>query len=337
MMSFADPYFLLLLPLLPIVAWYASWVRRSRSGALRFSDLSRFKKIRPSTSLRWRHSVMALRLLALAFLIIAAARPQSRESILENNYTEGVDILLALDCSGSMQAMDLDYQKRTRLDVAKEVTEDFILKRTSDRIGLVIFAGDAYTQCPMTLDYGVLLEILKSVTISMDGTIPDGTAIGLATARCLKRLENSQTKSKVIVLLTDGENNAGSIDPLQAANIAKIQDVKIYTIGTGSKSGEAPYLVNSPLFGQTFHKQPVKIDEKTLEEMASLTGGEYFRASDQQDLRNIFNEIDKLEKTEIEDLGEHRYHEHFPLFGILALASLLFEMILSQTRYRILP
>ena len=336
-MRFADPYFLLLLPLLPLVAWYASWVRRKRSGALRFSDLSRFKKIRPSRSLRWRHSVMFLRLLTLALLIIAAARPQSRESILVNNYTEGVDILIALDCSGSMSAMDLDYKKRTRLDVAKEVTADFIKKRTSDRIGLVVFAGDAYTQCPMTLDYGVLLEILKSVSIGMDGTIPDGTAIGLATARCLKRLENSQTKSKVIILLTDGENNAGSIDPLQAANIAKIQNVKIYTIGTGSTTGEAPYLVNSPLFGEIFQNQQVRIDEKTLQEMAKITGGQYFRASDQQDLKEIFNEIDQLEKSKIEDLGEHRYREHFPLFCLLALITLLLEVFLSQTRFRVLP
>ncbi len=337
MFRFADPYFLLLLPLLPLVAWYASWVRRSRSGALRFSDLSRFKKIRPSRSLTWRHSVRLLRLLALALLIVAMARPQSRESVLENNYTEGVDILIALDCSGSMSAMDLDYQKRTRLDVAKEVTDDFIKKRNSDRIGLVVFAGDAYTQCPMTLDYGVLLEILKSVSIGMDGTIPDGTAIGLATARCLKRLENSQTKSKVVILLTDGENNAGNIDPLQAANIAKIQNVKIYTIGTGSTSGMAPYLVSSPLFGEIFQPQPVKIDEETLEEMATLTGGQYFRASDQQDLRNIFDEIDKLEKTEIEDLGEHRYREHFPILALMGLVFLLFELFLSQTRYRVLP
>lgn len=337
MLRFADPYFLLLLALLPLMAWIAQRVRRSRRGALRFSDLSRFKKIRPSASLRWRHSVMVLRLLALAFLVIAAARPQSREISLENNYTEGVDILIAFDCSGSMAAMDLDFQKRTRLDVAKEVTHDFIKKRTNDRIGLVVFAGDAYTQCPMTLDSGVLLQILESVTIGMDGTIPDGTAIGLAVARCLKRLENSQSKSRVIVLLTDGENNAGNIDPIQAANIAKIQGVKIYTIGTGSKEGSAPYLVNSPLFGQIFQSQPVKIDEETLEQMAALTGGEYFRASDQKELRNIFNEIDKLEKTEIEDLGQHRYQEHFPLFGLLALASLLAEVILSQTRFRILP
>ncbi|MCA9445992.1 MAG: VWA domain-containing protein, partial [Candidatus Omnitrophica bacterium] len=284
-----------------------------------------------------RHSVMALRLIALALLIVAAARPQSRETILENNYTEGVDILLALDCSGSMSAMDLDFKKRTRLDVAKEVTEDFIKKRNSDRIGLVVFAGDAYTQCPMTLDYGVLLEILKSVSIGMDGTIPDGTAIGLATARCLKRLENSQTKSKVVILLTDGENNAGSIDPLQAAIFNNTQTAEIYTIGTGSTSGEAPYLVQSPLVGEFFQNQPVRIDEETLEKMATMTGGEYFRASDQQQLRNIFNEIDQLEKTKIEDLGEHRYIEHFPLFTMMAMGMILLEVFLSQTRFRILP
>jgi Ca-activated chloride channel family protein len=337
MFSFADPQFLFLLALVPMVFLIAKVVRRRRSGALRFSDLGRLKKIRPSASLKLRHSTLFLRLLALSFLVVAAARPQTSETLFEVDYTEGVDILIALDCSSSMQAMDLDYKKRTRLDVAKEVTADFIEGRTTDRLGLVVFAGDAYTQCPMTLDHGVLVEILKNTSITMDNTIPDGTAIGLATARCLKRLENSQAKSRVVVVLTDGENNAGSIDPLQAATIAKELGIKIYTIGTGSRSGVAPVQVNHPLFGTSWGRQEVELDEKTLREMAETTGGQYYRAGDQDELKGVFAAIDQLEKTKIEDLGQHRYRELFSLFTLLAMAGLLFEFLLSQTLYRVLP
>jgi len=336
-MRFADPLFLLLFLLLPCIPWYRERLRKRRRGALRFSDLGRFKKIRPSTSLKVRHSVTVLRLIALSLLIIAAARPQTSESILENDYTEGVDILLALDCSGSMQAMDLDYQKRTRLEVAKEVIANFVKKRTSDRIGLVVFAGDAYTQCPMTLDYAVLLEVLKGVEITMGETIPDGTAIGLATGRCLKRLENSETKSRVVILLTDGVNNAGELDPLTAARIAKQLGVKIYTVGAGSRDGYAPFKVSHPFFGDTWTKQEVQIDVQTLTEMAEITDGRFFRAGDEGELERIFAEIDRLEKTEIEDLGEHRYRELFTVFAGLALAALLLEILLSQTIYRVLP
>ena len=336
-MRFADPLILLLLFLLPLLLWYREWVRRTRRGALRFSDLGRLRKIRPSASVKLRHSVTFLRLLALALLIIAAARPQTSEQILQSNYAEGVDILIALDCSGSMQAMDLDLRKRNRLDVAKELTADFISKRPSDRIGLVVFSGDAYTQCPMTLDHDVLLEILKGVSLTMGGTIPDGTAIGLATARCLKRLENSQAKSRVIVLLTDGMNNAGEIDPLQAANIAKIQGVKIYSIGTGSRSGSAPVWVEHPFLGGGWQNVAVDLDEKSLTEMADVTKGKYFRAGDRNELKGIFDEIDRLERTQFEDLGEHRYRELFGFFAGLAVACLLLEILLSQTVYRVLP
>jgi Ca-activated chloride channel family protein len=337
MIRFADPMFFLLFALLPLVVWLAYWIRKQRRGALRFSDLGRFKRIRSSGSVRRRHTVMALRLIALSLLILAAARPQTSETLLETDYTEGVDILIALDCSGSMQAMDLDYKKKNRLDVAKEVTADFIQKRSSDRIGLIVFAGDAYTQCPMTLDYSVLLDILKLVTIGMDGTIPDGTAIGLATARCLKRLENSQTKSKVVVLLTDGMNNTGEVSPMQAATIAAQIGIKIYTVGTGSLSGVAPVKVSHPLFGTSWQAQSVDLDEKTLTEMANMTGGKYFRAGDRKELEQIFEEIDKLETTKIEGLGEHRYHEVFGLFALLALCALVLEVVLSQTVYRTLP
>jgi Ca-activated chloride channel family protein len=336
-MRFADPMLLLLFLLLPLLLFYRERLRKRRRGALRFSDLGRFKKIRTSSSVNLRHSVTAARFVGLSLLIIAAARPQTSESIFENDYTEGVDILVALDCSGSMQAMDLDFKKRSRLDVAKDLTADFIKKRSSDRIGLVVFAGDAYTQCPMTLDYSVLLEVLKSCSITMGNTIPDGTAIGLATARCLKRLENSQAKSRVIVLLTDGMNNAGEIDPLQAANIAKIQGVKIYTIGTGSRSGSAPVWVEHPLLGGRWMNQPVDLDEKTLTDIAETTKGRYFRVGDEKELRETFAEIDRLEKTEFKDLGEHRYRELFSIFTALAIASLLIELVLGHTIYRVLP
>jgi len=336
-MRFADPVFLLLLALLPFVAWCAQWLRKKRRGALRFSDLGRFKKIGPSASVHLRHCVLVLRVLVLSLLILAAARPQTSETLLETDYTEGVDILIALDCSSSMQAMDLEYMKRNRLEVSKDVTADFIKKRKSDRIGLVVFAGDAYTQCPMTLDYGVLLEVLKNVDITMGGTIPDSTAIGLATARCLKRLENSQTKSKVVILLTDGMNNAGQIQPLQAANIAKQVGIKIYTIGAGSRSGVAPILVQHPLLGQDWQAQRVELDERLLTEMANVSGGRYFRAGDREELEDIFNQIDRLEKTKIEDLGEHRYNELFSVFALFALGAFFLELALGQTVYRVLP
>lgn len=336
-MRFADPMFFLLLALLPLLVWFAQWIRKQRRGALRFSDLGRFKRIRSSGSVRRRHTVLALRLAALALLIIAAARPQTAETLLETDYTEGVDILIALDCSGSMQAMDLEYKKKNRLDVAKEVTADFIQKRNSDRIGLIVFAGDAYTQCPMTLDYSVLLDILKTVEIGMDGTIPDGTAIGLAVARCLKRLENSQAKSKVVILLTDGMNNTGDVAPIQAATIASQLGIKLYTVGTGSKSGVAPVQVSHPLFGTSWQAQAVDLDEGTLTEMANMTGGKYFRAGDRSELEGIFEEIDRLETSKIEGLGEHRYHEVFGLFALLALGALVLETILAQTVYRTLP
>ncbi len=336
-MRFADPLILLLLLLLPVLLWCREWIRKKRRGALRFSDLGRLRKIRPSASIKLRHSVTALRLLALALLIIAAARPQTSEQILQANYAEGVDILIALDCSGSMQAMDLDLKKRNRLDVAKELTADFISKRPNDRIGLVVFSGDAYTQCPMTLDHDVLLEILKGVSLTMGGTIPDGTAIGLATARCLKRLENSQAKSRIVVLLTDGMNNAGEIDPLQAANIAKIQGVKIYAIGTGSRSGSAPVWVEHPFLGGGWQNVDVDLDEKSLTEMSDVSQGKYFRAGDQKELKSIFGEIDKLERTQFEDLGEHRYRELFGIFAGLAALCLLLELLLGQTIYRVLP
>lgn len=336
-MRFADPLFLLLLLLIIPLLWYMEWLRRNKRGALRFSDLGRFRKIKPSSSLKKRHVVTFLRILALALLICAAARPQTSEQILQSNYTEGVDIIIALDCSGSMQAMDLDYRKRNRLDVAKEVTAEFVKHRLSDRIGLVVFAGDAYTQCPMTLDHDVLLEILKGVSITMGGTIPDGTAIGLATARCLKRLENSQAKSRVVVLLTDGMNNSGEIDPLQAANIAKIQGVKIYTIGTGSRSGVAPVWLEHPLLGGGWTNQPVELDEKVMSDMADMTKGRYFRAGDQKELKGVFDEIDRLERTKFEDLGEHRYHELFGYLVAAALLCLLLELILAHTIYRVLP
>lgn len=336
-MRFADPLLLLLVLLLPFLVAYARYQRRRRSGALRFSDLSVFKKIRPSRSLVYRQVVPAARILALLLLVVAMARPQSYKTALQNDYTKGVDILVAFDVSGSMQAMDLDFKKRSRLDVAKEVTADFVKQRKNDRIGLVVFAGDAYTQCPMTLDHGVLLELLNAVSITMNQTIPDGTAIGLSLARCLKRLENSAAKSRVVVLITDGMNNAGEITPLQAANIARIQNVKVYTVGVGSRSGFAPMLVNHPLLGSTWTQQPVDIDEKTLSEIAESTGGRYYRAGDEAELKDIFTAINELETSKLESLGEHRFKELFHYLAILALVLLVLEMILCHTIYRVLP
>jgi Ca-activated chloride channel family protein len=336
-MRFADPFLLLLLVLVPVVWSLRKIIQRYRRGALRFSDVARLKRIHPSVIVRMRPLIQLLRVTVFVLLILALARPQSSESILKTDYTQGVDIVLALDCSSSMSAMDLDFRKRNRLEVAKEVCGDFIRKRTSDRLGLVVFAGDAYTQCPMTLDYGVMQDILSQVSITMNGTIPDNTAIGLAVARCLKRLENSEAKSRVIILLTDGMNNAGEVEPLQAANIAKTLGVRLYTIGAGSRSGVAPVLQEDPLFGTTWRQTRVEIDDRLLTEMADQTGGKYYRAGDMQELREIFRDIDQLEKTEFKDLGQHRYYEQFVWFALAALILVILEIGLAQTRFRTLP
>jgi len=264
------------------------------------------------------------------FFIVAFARPQAGTENREVA-TETIDIMLALDVSGSMKAED--FKPQNRLYVAKEEIKKFVSKRTSDRIGLVIFAASSFTQCPLTLDYSILLTFLEQVKFGM---VKDGTAIGMALANCINRLRESPSKSKVIILLTDGVNNAGQIDPLTAAGIAKTMEVKIYTIGVG-KPGNAMYPVNDPIFGKRYVYLPNEIDEKSLREIAERTGGKYFRARSEKELEEIYEEIDSLERTEIKVSEYVQYRELFPPFVYFGLLFLIMEILLGQTLFRKIP
>jgi len=239
--------------------------------------------------------------------------------------------MLALDVSGSMKAED--FKPQNRLYVAKEEIKHFVSKRVSDRIGLVVFSASSFTQCPLTLDYGILLTFLDQVKFGM---IKDGTAIGMALANCINRLRDSKSKTKIIILLTDGINNSGEIDPLTAAGIAKTMGVKIYTIGVG-KPGNAMYPVDDPIFGKRYVYMPNEIDEDVLTEIAEKTGGKYFRARSEKELEQIYDEIDSMEKTEIKVKQYVQYRELFILFVYFGLGMLVLEILLGQTIFRKVP
>jgi Ca-activated chloride channel family protein len=326
--TFAYPwvlYFLLVIPLM--LAWY--WFQgRQKQPSITYSSLGIFKDIAFSWRERFRHIPIILRVLAVALLIVALARPQNFSSG-ENIYTEGIDIAMVLDISGSMLAEDL---KPNRIEAAKNVIDNFIRGRTSDRIGLVIFARDSFTQCPLTVDYHVLRNLLSQVK---SGMIEDGTAIGNAIANGVNRLKNSKSKSKIIILLTDGVNNAGEVDPVFAAQIAKTFGIRIYTIGVGTH-GEAPYPVQTP-FGTRYQMIPVDIDESVLKQISSITGGEYFRATDNRTLKEIYDKIDKLEKSRVEITSYRNAEELF--YGWLGggLLLLVLELGLSKSIFRRLP
>jgi len=330
MFTFADPYFLLLLMIIPVlIAWYVKVHVRQR-GVVRFSNLAVLSKLRTSPKLRLRHSLFVLKMAALALVIIGMARPQS--SFQEQEVlTEGIDIVIALDISSSMQAED--FKPKNRLETAKVVAKDFIEGRTNDRIGMVVFAGRSYTQCPLTLDYGILVSFLEKIDIGM---IEDGTAIGMAIANSVNRLRDSKAKSKVVILLTDGRNNRGELDPITASQVAQSLDVKIYTVGMG-KRGQALYPVNDPIFGKRYVFMPVEIDEDMLQKIAVNTGGRYFRATDEKKLTEIFEEIDEMEKTKIEIKEYTRYSEEFGWFVIPALGLFLLQILLSNTVFRKIP
>ncbi|MCB1034865.1 MAG: VWA domain-containing protein, partial [Acidobacteria bacterium] len=310
--------------------------RQRKAAAVRFSSLQTLSRLKPSKSLLLRRLVLGLRVLTLGLLILAMARPQTGRKQTQVR-TEGIDIVLVLDTSGSMQALDLDGDKaiakrRNRLEVAKSVVEEFIKKRDNDQIGLVVFGDQAFTQCPLTLDHGIVATFLERIEIGVAG---DGTAIGSALGTAVKRLKDSEAKSKVIILLTDGRNNAGSLSPGKAAEIAKTFGIKVYTIGAGTR-GKAPFLVDS-FFGQQVVYEAVQIDEGTLEAIAKETGGAYFRAQDESALASIYDEIDQLEKTEITMHTYMEYNERFRWFVLPALGLLLLEVGLLGTRFRKLP
>lgn len=330
MLHFANPWFLLLAALIPLLLWRYFSSKRLGRGSLRFSSTMAMEGMRPAWTVRMRHVLFGMKLAGLALLVVAMARPQ-RGIEEEEVLTEGVDIIVALDASGSMAAED--FEPRNRLFVAKLVVGEFIEGMRHDRVGLVVFAGKAFTRCPLTLDYGVLLNILEDVRL---GTIEDGTAIGSALTTALNRLRESKAKSKVIVLVTDGVNNRGEIQPLDAARMAQALGTKIYTVGVGSR-GTARFPVNDPTYGNIYVNLPVEIDEASLARIAQATGGVYYRATDRPSLERIFQEIARLEKTKIEVKSYTHYNELFSKLLVPALGLLLAGVAAEATRFGKLP
>lgn len=331
-LTFAQPYWLLLLLALPLLAWLRR--RLARESAFLYSSVQLVKGVIGLQRSPASVILSYLRWLALALLIIGMARPQRGEG--ETSVSaSGVDIVVALDLSGSMAAEDfqLNNQRVNRVVIAKDVIEKFVDKRPNDRIGLVAFAGRAYIAAPLTLDHGFLLQNLERLNL---GTIEDGTAIGSALSAALNRLRDIQSKSKIVILMTDGQNNAGKVPPLTAAEAAETLGVKVYTIGVGTR-GTAPMPQIDPFGRKMYVQVPVDIDEDTLEQMAKRTGGKYYRADNADALRNIYAEIDQLEKTEIEVKKFQRYQELFPWVVLPGLVLLLLELGLAHTVWRKLP
>ena len=331
-MELRSPLFILLAIPVVLILFYAR--KKDKSGAISFSSGGLFQGLKETFRLRLARNILFLRLTGLILIILALSRPVSpvADSRIES---EGIDIVLALDCSTSMLAEDfkLSGGRQNRLEVVKQVVKEFVKARESDRIGITAFAARAYTVCPLTLDYGWLLENLSRV---QTGMIEDGTAIGSGLASALNRLKDSKAKSKVVILLTDGRNNTGDIAPSTAAEAAKALKIKVYTIGAGTK-GLAPYPVKD-FFGNTAYQSiEIDIDEDTLKDIADKTQGRYFRATDTESLREIYKEIDRMEKTEIEEKGFLEYNELFPFFLLPGIGLLFLEIVLSNTVLRKIP
>ena len=318
-MSFASPgYLFLLLFLIPVVGWYIYELHKA-DASVQMSSASTLKRSARSWRVYLLHVPFVLRVAAITLLSIALARPQLTNRW-SSESTEGIDIMMALDISGTMQAEDL---KPNRLEAAKQVASDFVIARPNDQIGLVVFAGESFTQCPLTTDHAVLVNLFKSVKFGM---IEDGTAIGLGLANAVNRMKDSPTKSKVIILLTDGSNNRGDIDPLTAAEIAKTFGIRVYAIGVGSH-GQARVPVQTPM-GVQYITMDSEFDETTLQNIASTTGGQYFRATDNNSLKQIYEQIDQLEKTKLRVREYAKHTDTFAPFLIAALLCLLAEILL---------
>jgi Ca-activated chloride channel family protein len=330
-MRFAHPLFLIILLLVvPVAAWLE--FTRKRRATLRFSDASPIEGINPSPRVKLRFLPKYLRFAALVLALIALARPQAGTRSQEI-YNQGIDIMLVLDTSSSMKA--IDFKPSNRLEAAKKVAKEFVGGREFDRIGIVVFSGSAYTQCPLTVDHEAVLNFIDSTEIGM--TEGDGTAIGSAIATAANRLKNSTAKSKVMILLTDGRNNMGDIDPLTASQAAATLGIRIYTIGAGQPGG-ALYPVDDPFYGRQYVKIPEQeLDEVTLSKIADTTGGRYFRATDSASLAGIFKTINSMEKSEVKTLKYVSYNELFGYFLWPALALLGFEILLSGLWLRTIP
>jgi Ca-activated chloride channel family protein len=323
--SFAHPWAFMLLILKPVVLWWRDWTKNRAHPVLRLSTTSGLQHLQPSLRVRMRPLLNILRALAIIALVVALARPQS-SSVTENVDSEGIDIVMALDVSGSMLAEDF---KPNRIEASKKLAADFINGRQGDRIGLVVFSGESFTQCPVTIDHRVLLEQVSAIE---SGVLVDGTAIGDGLATAVDRIRNAKGKSRVVILLTDGVNNAGKIGPELALEIAKTYKVRVYTIGVGSQ-GEAPMLVQTPMGAQRI-MQPVQIDEVLLRKIARETGGFYYRATDNNSLKAIYEKIDKLEKTKVEVSSYKHYAELFFPFALLAIFCIGLEGLLRWTWLR---
>lgn len=329
-MIFANPsYIYLLLLLIPLIGWYF-WKMRKNQASVEMSSSQAFDAPKAVTAKVYlRHVPFVLRMIAIALVIVILARPQSTNSW-QNSSTEGIDIMMAIDISSSMLAQDL---RPNRLEAAKNVAAAFINGRPNDNIGLVVFSAESFTQCPLTTDHAILLNLFKNI---QSGMIEDGTAIGLGLANAVSRIKDSQAKSKVIILLTDGSNNRGEIAPVTAAEIAKTFGIRVYTIGVGTK-GEAPYPFRLP--GGIIQTQmiPVDIDEPTLKQIATTTGGQYFRATDNASLKEIYSEIDQMEKTKISVREYSKKQEEYKNIALLLLALLLLELLLKHTLLKKIP
>lgn len=325
---FANPEFLYgLIIIIPMVVWYILKDEKGHSS-IQISSLRAFKTTPYTYKHFLRHLLFGFRMLVLALLIVMLARPQSTNNW-EDKTTEGIDIVIALDISSSMLARDF---KPDRLEASKDVAIQFISGREDDRIGLVIFSGESFTQCPLTTDHAVLINLFHEVK---QGMIDDGTAIGMGLATSINRLKDSKAKSKVIILLTDGVNNMGSISPLTAAQIAAKFGIRVYTVGVG-RNGYAPYPVQT-MFGVQYQNQEVKIDEETLKQISKITDGKYFRATNNQKLIDIYKEIDKLEKSKIEVKKYSNKNDEFVPLAFIVIFLLLFDLIVRNTVLKTIP
>jgi len=327
-MILANPtYLFLLLLIIPITAWYVI-KRKKQHVTIQVSNTFAIATTKKTWKTKLEHLPFILRMLVFALVVVVLARPQSTNSW-ENVTTEGIDIIITIDVSSSMLAEDL---KPNRLEAAKKVASTFIAGRPNDNIGLVVFSAESYTQCPLTTDHTVLMNLFNGIK---SGIIEDGTAIGLGLANGINRIKESQAKSKVIILLTDGTNNRGDIDPITAAEIAKTFGVRVYTIGIGTK-GKAPYPFQTA-YGVQYQNIDVVIDEEPLRQIASITGGEYYRATSNSSLKQIYTQIDKLEKTKFNVQEYSKKNEEYRLFALFAFVLLLMEILLRNTLLRRLP
>lgn len=327
-MTFHNPeYLFFLLLVVPVIYWYIKELHQA-DASLQISSHRNLGQFKKSLKVKLIHLPFILRVLAIIMVVIALARPQSSNSWRTEN-TEGIDIMMALDVSGTMMAEDF---KPNRLEASKTVANEFIISRPNDNIGLVVFAGESFTQCPLTTDHAVLVNLFKGVEY---GLIEDGTAIGLGLANAVNRLKDSQAKSKVIILLTDGSNNRGDIAPVTAAELAKTFGIRVYTIGVGSY-GMVNIPVQTPL-GMQYQQMESAFEEQPLKDIASMTGGQYFRATDNEKLRSIYQEIDQLEKTKINVKEYNKKNEEFFLFALIGFLLLLAEVALRNIYFRKLP